>query len=245
MTPDEQEVVRRALAATPPPGPMPPQVASRLEATITELAAVRAAELAAGTGNATGTLADLESRRRRRWPRVLVAAASVAVLAYGVGAVLQDAGPTAETAASDAGADSGAEAEGRSATQGETGAEAAPLEPPAPTVLSRDAAVVELSTATLRGDVRRFLASDRPAALPGELDTRDDAGDGAWRYSREDGSCTVPDLRPGDDLVAALLDGRRASLVLRQAAGGTREAEVYRCGDGRTLLAATEVPARR
>ena len=143
MTPDEQEVVRRALAATPPPGPMPPQVASRLEATITELAAVRAAELAAGTGNATGTLADLESRRRRRWPRVLVAAASVAVLAYGVGAVLQDAGPTAETAASDAGADSGAEAEGRSATQGETGAEAAPLEPPAPTVLSRDAAVVE------------------------------------------------------------------------------------------------------
>jgi hypothetical protein len=52
-------------------------------------------------------------------------------------------------------------------------------------------------------------------------------------------------VRPGDDLSPARLDGRPATLVVRRAEGGTRVAEVYWCGDGRTLLAETEVPARR
>ena len=56
---------------------------------------------ATGTGGRAAPVSDLEERRRRRWPRVLAAAASVAVLAYGVGAVLQDMYPQAETAATD------------------------------------------------------------------------------------------------------------------------------------------------
>lgn len=243
MTPEEQEAVRRALAATPPAGPMPPEVVARLEATIADLAAARAAET--GTDGAQATVSDLEERRRRRWPRVLVAAASVAVLAYGVGAVLQDMDPQAETAADSAGGaavDEGrAESGGVGVTEGGAApgdAEAEPQEAPG---LIADGRVVELRATTLQRDVVRHLEQGRVAAQSDRLATLDSSK----RYSREDGTCVLPDLRVGDRVSAALLDGRRATLVVRRAQDGTRVAEVYSCGDGRTLLAETEVPARR
>lgn len=254
MTPEEQEAVRRALAATPPVGPMPPEVVARLEATIADLTAERAAEAgaegpgAAAPGGRTAPVDELEERRRRRWPQVLVAAASVAVLAYGVGTVVQSSGPQAESASSDAAGgeayedgDAGS-APGRST---DDGGAAAPQEagPPgdreAPGLVT-DRSVVALRTATLRRDVVRHLELGRVAAQLDTLATLD-----AKRYARRDGTCLLPDLRAGDDVSAARLDGRRATLVVHRARGGTRVAEVYWCGDGRTLLAQTEVPARR
>lgn len=242
MTPEEQEAVRRALAATPPAGPMPPEVVARLEATIADLAAVRATEQ---TSPADATVSELEQQRRRRWPRVLVAAASVVLVGYGVGVVVQDATPNAETAASDSaagGADDGGAAE--SGTDRSVGGDAAEeVEPPAPLDApqqARDGRVVELSASTLRRDVVRHLRSQRSAVTADGLAELD-----AKRYARRDGTCTLPQVRGGDAVAAALLDGRRATLVVRTADGGTRVAEVYWCGDGRTLLAETEVPARR
>lgn len=240
MTPEEQEGVRRALAATPPAGPMPPEVVARLEATIADLAAVRAADQAGSSGPAAAPgapVSDLEERRRRRWPRVLVAAASVVVLAYGVGAVLQDTGFEAEMAtdsAGGAGVDEG-RAEGGAASQ-----EAEPELQEAPTPLSYGP-VVELHGSTLRRDVVRHLELGRPTATTDRLGTLDSSD----RYARRDGTCVLPELGSADDVFAARLDDRRATLVVRRARDGSRVAEVYWCGDGRTLLAATEVPARR
>lgn len=253
MTPEEQEAVRRALAATPPEGPMPAEVVARLEATIADLAAVRHVEPGPTSGTETGARAepgtgavvsDLEERRRRRWPRVLVAAASVAVLAYGVGAVLPDLGPQAETAMDSAGGQAAedGDAEVGGSTAGGAGPEAA--EPPpdqAAPELMRGGQVVLLREATLRRDVARHLSVEPAAALAdGKADRVT-----AQRYTRRDGTCVVPEVRGGDELHAARLDGRRATLVVRAAEGGSRVAQVYWCGDGRTLLAETEVPARR
>src|SRR5690606_34445720 len=118
-----------ALAATPPEGPMPPEVVARLEAAIADLAAVRPAEPDAAPATETGVrtepgtgavVTDLEARRRRRWPRVLVAAASVAVLAYGVGAVLPDLGLEAETAMDSAGGRAAEDSEPEAAVGGST-----------------------------------------------------------------------------------------------------------------------------
>jgi hypothetical protein len=256
VTPEEQEAVRRALAATPPAGPMPPEVVARLEAMIADLAAERAAEAghegpgAARTDGRTAPVDELEERRRRRWPRVLVAAASVAVLGYGVGAVVQSSGPEAETASSDAAGGAAYEdgdAESGPGRSTDDGGAAAPQEagPPgdreAPGLVARGP-IVELRTATLRRDVVRHLELGRVAA-DAEVDKL--AALDAKRYSRRDGTCLLPDLRAGDVASAARLDGRRATLVVHHGRGGTRVAEVYWCGDGRTLLAQTEVPARR
>ncbi|HEX4977502.1 MAG TPA: hypothetical protein VFV40_06510 [Nocardioides sp.] len=233
MTPEEQEAVRRALAATPPVGPMPPEVVARLEATIADLAAARPS--AGAPAEQTATVSDLEERRRRRWPRVLVAAASVAVLAYGVGTVLPDLEPQAETAATGSAEDSAAD---RELAEGDGDAGAAPLQPPGAV---SDGPVLELRAATLQRDVARHLEQGRVAAQsggPAALDSGD-------RYARGDGTCLLPALRPGDEVAAARLDGRRATLVVRRAQGATREAQVYWCGDGRTLLAETRIPARR
>ena len=251
MTPEEQqEAVRRALAATPPEGPMPPEVVARLEAAIADLAAVRLAEPDAApapepgarTEPGTGTVVtDLEARRRRRWPRVLVAAASVAVLAYGVGAVLPDLGLEAETASDSAGGQAAEDSEPESAVDGSTDGEAEPDPQTAPE-LSGDGRVVALREATLRRDVVRHLSVEPTAALADGSADRDAA---AERYTRRDGTCAVPEAGRGSELYAARLDGRRATLVVGPAADGSRVAQVYWCGDGRTLLAETEVPARR
>lgn len=256
MTHEEQEAVRRALAATPPEDPMPPQVVTRLEAVIADLAAVRASEQSAPNRDRSGGAADpgpgtpvtdLEERRRRRWPRVLVAAASVSVLAYGVGAVLQDLGPTAETAMSDAQA-GGAVDEGQAESGADAGAGGglAPQEAASPGAQGgpqplADGRVVELRASALRRDVLRSLGEDRVAGYADGLLAEGDAR----RYSRRDGTCVLPEVDPGDEVSAARLDGRRATLVVRAARGGTRVAGVYWCGDGRTLLARTELPARR
>jgi len=253
LTPEEQEAVRRALAATPPAGPMPPEVVARLEATIADLAAERSAQEgvdgpgAAAPADRTAPVVDLEERRRRRWPRVLVAAASVAVLAYGAGVVLQDVGPEAETAATDSAGGAEAEGDGQVGGSSDGGAAREDAEPPgaqgAPSLVL-DGVVVELTTGTLRREVARLVEGGRSAVLTdrprdlGELEATD-------RYSRRDGTCLLPDLRAGDEVAAARLDGRRGTLVVHSARGGTRVAEVYWCGDGRTLLAQTEVPARR
>lgn len=247
MTPEEQEAVRRALAATPPVGPMPPEVVARLEATITALAASRGAGVTdrADGVESSAAVIDLEERRRRRWPRVLVAAASVAVLAYGVGAVVQDLGPQSETAATDAAGGSAVD-EG-SAEQGSGGElgpavapEAAEPEEDRSGVLAGtvDAPVVELRRATLRRDVADHLG-DRTLANSAT------ARDSGRPYSRRDGTCVLPEVNSGDAIVPARLDGHRATLVVRPARAGSRVAEVYSCDDGRTLLARTVVPARR
>ncbi len=119
MTPEEssaqeQELVRDLLASAAGPEPMPEDVRSRLDDVLADLVATRGAD-GAGDADSSGDAGDptppasLDARRRRRWPKVLVAAAAVSVLAYGAGVVgldlMTDSGSDSMTAADAGGGD--------------------------------------------------------------------------------------------------------------------------------------------
>jgi hypothetical protein len=256
VTPEQEEQVRRALASAPPAGSLPPEVAARLEATLAGLVAERSADpgsvapVEAPAG--TAPVVPLEERRRRRWPRLLVAAAAVSVVAYGVGTTLGgfpvSGGGAESTAARDetfAGGGSGAGADTDSLL---------PEDSPDAPQNSRDdldvtgsralagkilvAGTVRLHSGSLRDDVQRLVADAADARQPAPLTDRSGSIDTL-------ASCEQPDTARGDRIAAARLDGRRATLVLRKASGGTRVAEVYSCGDGSRLLALTRVPSAR
>ncbi len=259
MTPEQEEQVRRALASVPRESAPPPDVAARLDATLSRLVAER--------GVVDGAPADveqpvsprvdeLERRRRRRWPRVLVAAASVAVLAYGVGAFVDGLGVSGGDAASTAARD-----ETSAGGQAESGGQAAPDAPGVlpqlngtdslggvapPTPDSGKAAyaralttrTVRLHRDTLSADVRRLL--DRRTIADGRTLRPDSAGE-ARSPATLLAPCTAPATAGGDRLAAARLDGTRATLVVRRGTDGTRVAEVYACDDPARLLAVAQL----
>lgn len=241
MTPEQEEEVRRALAAAPAEAPMPPEVVARLDATLADLVAERP------TTAAPAPLDELEDRRRRRWPRVLVAAASVSVLAYGAGVALNGLQVSG-------GGDATTARDGSIVAEDEAGGQAAPelARSDAPVPGSTDSRgyldstlradqllseeTVELDSSTLGEDVDRLLrttASDRggPAAASGKDES----------LSAFLAGCAVPDTARGDRVAAARLDGRRATLVVRTAVSGARVAEVYSCDEPSRLLTFTRV----
>ncbi len=255
MTPEQEEQVRRALAAAPPVEGLPAEVAARLDATLADLVAERAA---GESGPEPGVVTSLEERRRRRWPGVLVAAAAVSVLAYGVGTTLGGVGLSGGSAESTAARDqtfsgAGADSADGGATGG--GAEDAPEEP---------GALVTDRGDSVAGDSRPTGApcsSPGPSACTGVPCARRWAGWSGTRSSRgrRPPTPTRRGTRPGSwttgassptwpgatALAAVRLDGRRATLVVRKAVDGTRVAEIYSCGDGSDLLAITQVPSGR
>lgn len=236
MTPEQEEQVRRLLASVPPEDGLPPEVAARLDAAVADLVAERG----------PAPVDELEQRRRRRWPRVLVAAASVSLLAYGVGIAVNDlrvsGGDAASTAARDESFAEGGRAE-KPATEGalpETtdslGAEGRRVH--ASELLT--ARTVRLHSATLDADVSRLLQR-RAVRTPTAEGPGAAGGDAAGFLS----GCALPDAGRGDHLAAVRLDGTRATLVVRKAVDGARVAEVYSCDDASRLLATTSVRADR
>lgn len=248
MTPEQEEQVRRALASLPPPQSMPPDVAARLDARLEELRAERGAETAgdapAEEQPTTPGWRDTE-RRDRRWPRLLVAAAVLAVVGIGVGTVLDGTGGGGEsTTAGDA-------------ASGGRALEAAPEQapnaygPPAgvPGRLAQrmilTAERLELDSRSLAEDVTRLSMLRLPRAeADDEAHSQEGGASAPRRLARLFAPCALPPTRPGDKLVAVRLDGSAATLVLREAEDGTRVAQVYSCDDPRRLLARTEVDAR-
>lgn len=230
----EQEQVSRLLAAAAAAEPMPPDVASRLDATLAELVAER--EGAAGPTappqthqkdadpDPGGSVTPLTALRRRRWPGLLVAAATVSVLGLGVGNLLGQAG---QGGAGDSAvtADSAGEAleeapPSRSLVEDEDelGGQASELQRPLP----------RLRTVSLAADVRRLLT-----AAPADPPTTSSRDAAAW--------CVRPATSRTDELVRVRLDGRRAVLVLGPADEGRRTAEVFTCDDGDTPAATVTV----
>ena len=136
MTPEQEEQVRRALAAAgSEPSPIPPEVAARLEDTLADLVADRRP---AGRD-------EVAAVRRRRRARVLVAAASVCLLAL-VGAALVRT----------------TQGGGQGEASSSASSQAAPRQAPpggAPRPLPR------LHTRSLAGDVTRLLAAGGPSAF--------------------------------------------------------------------------------
>lgn len=233
MTPEQEEQVRRALAAaarpvdTPDGPPMPPDVVARLEAVLGELVSP-----AASSGATTGARAagdELAARRRRRWPNVLVAAAAVSAIAFGAVSVTtgglggsDETGNASSAGAGDTTADRGATKAPEAAPSKDVVPDSgqprsmAPEGPPGP----------PLRASTLTEDVQS-LVDGGPESLA--------------RARPLQATCAAPPLKKGEQLLGVRLDGRRASLVLGTPRSGSREARVYLCNDPVAPVATTSV----
>jgi hypothetical protein len=232
VTPEQEEQVRRALAAAAAQEgspTMPPEVVTRLDGVLDELAAPRRA------ARAPHEVADeVTARRRRRWPQVLVAAAAVSVVGLAGAAVVTDqltgSGSGSSSAGSASSTDDGG---GAAAGQGARGTEKGPVPSEVPEAAGGDGSSdragppPELRTATLGRDVERVLAGRGAFALRG----RGLSGPAQGQSSAEGNAatCAVPATRRGDRLLAVRLDGQAATLVVGPVRQGARVARVYAC----------------
>jgi hypothetical protein len=230
VTPEQEDAVRRALAATAraeDPGPIPPAVADRLDDVLAELTGPRRAPVEQPD--------EVAARRRRRWPQAMVAAAAVCVIAAAGGAVLsQRSGGGDGSSASSASSTSGGTTQDHTAA----GAEAAPSQPGPSAVASsatgmlRAPRLPRLRSSTLTHDVQ--------ALVVGQVDGVDAAG----RLPAPPTGCEAPTVRRGERTIDVRLDGRPATLVLGPAGHGTRKAAVFSCHDPGVPTATTTVRAR-
>ena len=249
MTPEQEERVRRALAAEPTE-PIPDEVAARLEDVLTELQAERATNAtgSAGAAEATGHKGaghegagheDAAATRaaRRWWPRALVAAAVVAVLAVAGGPLLHGlTSPGGSSASSEAGGASGA-AGSKAAPSAQPQASSAARATQVPRTAAGSVVVLagatpELRSGRLRAGVRQV--ADRLQS-PSNART-----DGAAPFRAP--SCALPSSGPGQVAVAVRLDGRPATLVLGSESGGGRAAQVFDCRRAAVPVATTRIP---
>ena len=237
---EEQERVRRLLAAasSPPDPEMPEDVSARLDDVLASLASERAdaapeapdsgpdAANAPVAGDAVTAPTELASRRRRRWPRLLAAAAAVSVIGLGIGNLVDDL----------AGVGGGGEAASTADSAGDAGS--APQREGAPEAGDQadekslsGSVTAELDSSSLRDDAQRV--ENRSLARPVTDDPE------AWGET-----CVQPATSPGDEWVRARLDGVAAVLVLRAPEGGRRTADVFTCDDAVSPAASTTVVVR-
>ena len=219
----EQERVRRLLAAASPPSEteMPEDLSARLDDVLASLASERAAGTAEPieVGTVTGAT-ELRSRRRRKWPQLLAAAAAVSVIGLGIGNLVGDLNGVA----GGGGAASTADSAGGSADSNAQAEKSLPeMRPGAPTP--------QLHTASLRVDVQGI--EDRSLA--------ERVSDNPEGWSE---ACVHPPAAPHDEFLPVRLDGAAAVLVLRAPEGGRRTADVFTCDDGSSPAVSTTVTAR-
>jgi hypothetical protein len=225
-------------------------VADRLDATLADLATERTSAASPTSGD------ELAARRRRRVTAGLVAAASVAVIAVGLGTMADLTGSGSDSAQSGgAVSDTGAAApEAATREDSDGGADLGTLGAVPDGVLLLAGVRQDIASESLDRDVAR-VAAQAPAATSRQGVTGDGAGtddaDGptggpgeARRRLATLAPCDVPAAAAGDVVAPVRLDGEPATLVLRAGSDGTREAQIYACDDAAALLASTAVPAR-
>ena len=230
LSPDEQEEVRRLLADAGGPVPTPPDVVARLDATLSRLVAERGAPgTEQATEQATGhaTLTPL-AVRRRRWPKVLLAAAAVVVGGYGVGAAVSGsmAGGESDSGGSGAGsADSATAGGGASSDEG-----AVPRASGKP---------VRISSADFDSGVARALgvrgAADLPSAPQKDAAKSRNGADELHALRGEFRRCVPPAAPKHDRVFPVRYDGKPATLVVGPERSGRVRAQVFGCR-GTTLL---------
>lgn len=240
-----QADVARLLAAAGGPVEVPADVAARLDDVLADLVQERG--LGAGSADdvdpgpgAPAPVTELASRRRR-WPRLLVAAAAVSVLGLGAGELLGDESQAERSVATaDSTASSTPEVAPAPSTAGSPlpGAPlAARSDAPADAEAARDEAataphvVPRLRRESLTADLERVAAF---AALGTVEDQR----------ARADTACVRPRLASGDQVLVVRLDGAPAVLVMRAPEGGRRTAVVFTCDDAETPAVETRIDAR-
>lgn len=251
LTPAQDAAVRRALAEAGGPEPMPEEIADRLDAVITSLAADRGItpEISHPEDHRVLPLDPFARHRRVRARFLLVAAAVVVAGAVGAG-VISDrdgSGDNAMTAADQisdddpARSDAGALAESPEDDKvGEStvGQEAAPSQPSGRAVEPRrivtDEPLREVRPDRLREDLvaLQHITLPHPAAADYS---------GATLTAPKDFMCEPADFGLGY-LVGIVYDGKPAVAAFRQSVGETQAAEVLACGTG-DVLHSTTLPA--
>ena len=254
MDPRDEEEVRRLLAAAAEPASMPTDVSARLTDVIGRLQAEREGTGHRSPASATAPV-DLATRRRRRWPTVLVAAAAVAAIAAGLGNFVQGSTGSSESATSaeapaQAGNQVGGQVDSQGDGQAETGREAtqdgaAPsaVAPPDTGVEGKVRSRTQLleaptsslpgvRTESARGDVQRIY--DLSLAALADGNRRGLSGSPAPE-------CALPPVGRGERAVAVRLDGGRATLLFGARRDGGRQAEVFRCDDPGSPVIVTRV----
>ena len=242
LTPEEEATVARMLAEAGGPIRMPDDVVAHLDGVLADLEQEQS----------TGTGADVvELRARRRWPRVLLAAAAVVVGGYAVGTVATQGSLSGSDEGMSAGADSGDAREDSKQNDRSGAAESLKEEPNALSVPGAtqddggegagqgadeggsDTMVlrsIRLRSDSLETGVRRALRV---------LDTTPRRTTLAQDYDRRDAPCPVPDLGRRDRSLPVRYDGEPAVLVAGPERRGTVEVTVWSCAGDE--LAATLV----
>jgi hypothetical protein len=226
LTPEEDREVSRLLADAATPTALPPDVAARLDDQLAGLVAERVRDRQPRADlPGPGDVATLPgpAQRRRRWPRVLVAAAAVAVVGYAGSTLGWEPSPDADQAVRGA-EDAGAVAESQADTGGGVleapGADRAPGSGQAESQAPRSTREAPVPAGVPLGVLADVLTG---------RDARLDAHSGPGRTAGTD--CATPELGPGDRSEVLGPAGRRVVLVHRAAAAGAPAVvTVYACG---------------
>ncbi|MDQ3616189.1 MAG: hypothetical protein M3393_06135 [Actinomycetota bacterium] len=224
---DTHERVRQLLAAAAGARPaMPTDVSERLDGVLASLVAERAASSERTSHEPTRHRPQhriqptpqhtFAQRGARRWPKMLVAAATVSVVGLGVGnvATRSGSGTSEDSAAGSAGLEPSSGAESGAGS----GAGSGQMDADRPST-ARLQHLPRLRTRSLTTDAQRvvdfsLIGPDVTSASP-----------------RTPG-CSVPDLGQGEDIIDVRLDGKPAFLLLAAAESGQRQVQVFLCGTG-------------
>ena len=216
LDPAQDERIRRLLADARHTEPMPEAVVARLDRVLAGLSDDRT-ERAERADHAE--VVDLMARRRRTVGQLLVAAAAVVAVGFGITQVLPDLGGGSGGDAQEATA-GGAAAD--SADGGDQGSRLVSPEsaPEAPS----DGATSGASKSTFRIRSDEFGPDVRRARNQLE------GGSAALvEYPAE--GCLAVSVEPGSEVVATTYDAAPAALVLRPPSGDVQVVDLYLCGD--------------
>jgi hypothetical protein len=238
LTPAQSEAVRRLLAAARHDEGIPDDVAARLEATIADLSAEVVPEKPADRRPAASVAreADIIPLHRRRWPKMLLAAAAVSLFGFGIaqyvdsGSNLGGGGSTADSKAA------------RDAPLGEDFS-FAPNAPAPSASKGEDSAVIDgLNGALLSLDKTTLSSLDikglrrlRPGALDRDLrDLAETNASGAVPGSAYDARAAALPCGPfytvsGGHRFAAAYRHHLALVLFHPAIDGVRLVEIYDC----------------
>jgi hypothetical protein len=233
----QEEAVRRLLAQSGGPDPLPPEVAARLDATLARLVEERARGGSDSDPEGETEILVL-TPRPQRWPKLLLAAAAVVVAGFGIGTLVHNGSLSGSSSADSTSGGAGVAAQ--SAPNSESG-QMPPKKAANPTPqMLRVAGPVHLHSTDLSHEVHRLLRRigvSNTARLPKSADL----SGGAKEFQPV--RCAPGRVLPHSRWLPATYDGQRAVLVLGPARRSVVEhsvvpAEVRSC-DGTLLDSAT------
>jgi hypothetical protein len=245
VTPDDETRIRALLSDARVTDPIPVEVAARLDDALVGLAAERPVDPVERVepvepSPATGSEASIHPFARTRRHRVVAllgAAAAVAVMGLGIGALIdRDSDSAGDSAATDASVERGAKAADEDARKG-----VVPEDSMSSDLLTVDTPAWEkVVRAPRAADVRsRHLSRDLAAIQSRYLPAPGQARYGKTLIHQPQGfTCPTADWGRGV-LVAATYDGDPAYVAFRRPMGSTQVVEVLQCGTAEVLRSTT------